>query len=296
LFQYELFLGVQEVAELLGVRPKTVRERRKSPEFPTPIAVLACGPIWQRSAIIQYSVVQAVRFEERPCVVRLADEAAEVLPTEPSLTLTVGAATRRSAGVYGAGRELRGRDAVALALATVEEDDDLMDAILGQYSLHGDELVLVVTLARLVDFAAHSVNAAEGLDELAWGRGGAMSRMAWPAVHEVGHGVVGRAVGGRNIVMRIYPNGNDSEPQLYPDGGEIAPSTSHARTERPRRASRRTHPVSCRPRREPHCNWAGSAWPRRPYWIARDFLGSEKVPLPNGVRVCEARGVRNVPG
>jgi hypothetical protein len=93
-----------------------------------------------------------------------------------------------------------------------------MDAILGQYSLHGDELVLVVTLARLVDFAAHSVNAAEGLDELAWGRGGAMSRMAWPAVHEVGHGVVGRAVGGRNIVMRIYPNGNDSEPQLYPDG------------------------------------------------------------------------------
>jgi hypothetical protein len=59
------------------------------------------------------------------------------------------------------------RDAIALALATVEDDDDLVDEILSHYSLHGDALTLVAMLARLVDFAAHSVDAVEGLYELA---------------------------------------------------------------------------------------------------------------------------------
>ena len=59
------------------------------------------------------------------------------------------------------------RDAIALALATVEDADELVDAILSRYSLHDDALTLVVMLARLVDFASHSIDAAEGLYELA---------------------------------------------------------------------------------------------------------------------------------
>lgn len=44
------------------------------------------------------------------------------------------------------------REATALALASVEDDDDLRNAVLNQYKFAGPELVFVLTLAQLVAF------------------------------------------------------------------------------------------------------------------------------------------------
>jgi predicted DNA-binding transcriptional regulator AlpA len=54
-------VGVAEAAALLGISRSSLWERRgrkdllgRIPEFPKPVAELACGPIWQRSQIREY--------------------------------------------------------------------------------------------------------------------------------------------------------------------------------------------------------------------------------------------------
>jgi DNA-binding CsgD family transcriptional regulator len=48
----ETYLGVSEVAELLGVSKQRVSElRRTHPEFPEPVADQAAGPVWAKSSL-----------------------------------------------------------------------------------------------------------------------------------------------------------------------------------------------------------------------------------------------------
>ena len=57
-------VGVAEAAELLGVSRGTISLRRRPsvkwwpgddlPPFPKPVTVLRCGPIWLRSAFLEY--------------------------------------------------------------------------------------------------------------------------------------------------------------------------------------------------------------------------------------------------
>jgi hypothetical protein len=67
-------LGSQEVAELLGLTREGVRQRRLREDFPAPIQTLACGPIWERSQIVDYARQRSERFDERPAVEALARE------------------------------------------------------------------------------------------------------------------------------------------------------------------------------------------------------------------------------
>src|SRR6266513_1103955 len=55
-------VGLAEVAEMLGLRRGSVKSRREThfDTFPTPVAQLACGPIWLRSQIADY-----LELEER---------------------------------------------------------------------------------------------------------------------------------------------------------------------------------------------------------------------------------------
>jgi hypothetical protein len=55
-------VGLAEVAELLGLRRGSVKSRREThfDTFPSPVAQLACGPIWLRSQIVDY-----LKLEER---------------------------------------------------------------------------------------------------------------------------------------------------------------------------------------------------------------------------------------
>jgi hypothetical protein len=59
------------------------------------------------------------------------------------------------------------REAVGLALAYLEEEDELVDTILARYSFRADELQFVLTLARLVSFGRDEAELREILWELA---------------------------------------------------------------------------------------------------------------------------------
>lgn len=49
------YIGVSEVAEYLGTTPQYLSGKiRKRNDFPKPIAVLKCGPIWKTEEIIEY--------------------------------------------------------------------------------------------------------------------------------------------------------------------------------------------------------------------------------------------------
>jgi predicted DNA-binding transcriptional regulator AlpA len=51
-------MGLFEVADYLGISRSAVRSRMHAEQaipFPKPFAVLRCGPIWQASAISEYS-------------------------------------------------------------------------------------------------------------------------------------------------------------------------------------------------------------------------------------------------
>lgn len=51
----EIIVGVKEAAEMLGVEKSNfVRDYANKPDFPAPIAELASGRFWLRSAIEQY--------------------------------------------------------------------------------------------------------------------------------------------------------------------------------------------------------------------------------------------------
>src|SRR2546427_7744740 len=52
----EIIVGVKEAAEMLGVEKSNfVRDYANKPDFPAPIAELASGRFWLRSAIEQYA-------------------------------------------------------------------------------------------------------------------------------------------------------------------------------------------------------------------------------------------------
>jgi hypothetical protein len=50
----EVYLGLAEVAVMLGVSKQRVSELRSRPDFPSPIAELASGPVWARSSLARF--------------------------------------------------------------------------------------------------------------------------------------------------------------------------------------------------------------------------------------------------
>ena len=44
-------VGTTEAAEILGVKPNVISDRRRRGRFPQPIVTLSCGPIWHREDI-----------------------------------------------------------------------------------------------------------------------------------------------------------------------------------------------------------------------------------------------------
>lgn len=48
-------VGLTEAGEMLGVTKQRVNQLRHSPDFPTPLEELACGPIWLKAAVEDYS-------------------------------------------------------------------------------------------------------------------------------------------------------------------------------------------------------------------------------------------------
>jgi hypothetical protein len=50
----ETFLGVTEVAGILGVSKQRVGQLRERSDFPSPIAELAAGPVWARSMLLRF--------------------------------------------------------------------------------------------------------------------------------------------------------------------------------------------------------------------------------------------------
>src|SRR5438034_11792569 len=59
------FLGLSEVAELLGASRQTVGNwRQRRPDFPRPVAELKSGPIWRREAIVEWARANGVTLTE----------------------------------------------------------------------------------------------------------------------------------------------------------------------------------------------------------------------------------------
>jgi predicted DNA-binding transcriptional regulator AlpA len=46
--------GVAEVVGILGIKKQNIGNARKTEGFPEPVQILACGPIWLESDIIEY--------------------------------------------------------------------------------------------------------------------------------------------------------------------------------------------------------------------------------------------------
>lgn len=66
----EIIVGVKEAAEMLGVEKSNfVRDYANKPGFPAPIAELASGRFWLRSAIEQY-----VEAKKKPSTKRVPEE------------------------------------------------------------------------------------------------------------------------------------------------------------------------------------------------------------------------------
>jgi hypothetical protein len=59
---------------MLGLTGQGVRLRRKQPDFPEPLAQLACGPIWRREDIVAYAKARCERYYERAAIEELASE------------------------------------------------------------------------------------------------------------------------------------------------------------------------------------------------------------------------------
>ena len=52
----ERYLGVTEIAELLGVSRQRVAQLREREDFPAPVAELAAGPVWTRTSLDRFVV------------------------------------------------------------------------------------------------------------------------------------------------------------------------------------------------------------------------------------------------
>jgi hypothetical protein len=83
-----VLLGLREVADLLGLTREGIRLRRQSADFPEPVAELACGPVWTRDDLIEYACSRSARLDERAAIARLAQEASEVVFSDPVLVST----------------------------------------------------------------------------------------------------------------------------------------------------------------------------------------------------------------
>ena len=66
--------GISEVAEVLGVSRQRASELSRSDGFPKPVANLAAGPVWLRSAIVSF----AESWERRPGRPRIGGRLAAV--------------------------------------------------------------------------------------------------------------------------------------------------------------------------------------------------------------------------
>ena len=82
-------LGVAEVAALIGLSRPALASRRERDDFPSPVAQLACGPIWARQDIERYAMERAGRFHERGGLERLAAQSANRSCSPPSAVATV---------------------------------------------------------------------------------------------------------------------------------------------------------------------------------------------------------------
>jgi hypothetical protein len=80
-------LGAHEVAALLGLTRQGLDARRRQPDFPTAVE-LKCGPIWHRDDLIEYACSRSALREERTAIARLAEEASEVVFSDPVLVST----------------------------------------------------------------------------------------------------------------------------------------------------------------------------------------------------------------
>jgi len=47
--------GVSEVADYLSITPSALADRRRRFDFPAPIAILRCGPIWDMDEVEAYA-------------------------------------------------------------------------------------------------------------------------------------------------------------------------------------------------------------------------------------------------
>jgi hypothetical protein len=81
-------LGAQEVAELLGLSRQGLHRRRLEEDFPPPTVELKCGPVWHRDDLIEYACSRSALREERTAIARLAEEASEVVFSDPVLVST----------------------------------------------------------------------------------------------------------------------------------------------------------------------------------------------------------------
>ena len=70
--QPRTLLGAQEVAAALGLTRRTLHRRRREADFPSPVAELASGPVWERDQIVEYARSRSERFVERASVAALA--------------------------------------------------------------------------------------------------------------------------------------------------------------------------------------------------------------------------------
>lgn len=50
----EGYLGVSEIARMLGVSRQRVSELRARPDFPDPVAELAAGPVWKETHLLRF--------------------------------------------------------------------------------------------------------------------------------------------------------------------------------------------------------------------------------------------------
>lgn len=74
----DAYLGVSEVARLLGVSKQRVSELRSRPDFPAPVAELASGPVWRGSQLRRFLEGWSRRSGRPRIIERVVRELGEV--------------------------------------------------------------------------------------------------------------------------------------------------------------------------------------------------------------------------
>ncbi|MFL5737322.1 MAG: helix-turn-helix transcriptional regulator [Actinomycetota bacterium] len=99
----ESFVGVAEIAQILGVSKQRVYELREKPTFPQPVARLRSGPVWQRSMLNRFIAEWPRRRTGRPPKTRVEELAATLAKSVKAAQkqqyeqgVTVGANARKT--------------------------------------------------------------------------------------------------------------------------------------------------------------------------------------------------------